>query len=73
MNGFETITKIGGYIIVFSVLLELTKMLPLADTLAGQIGLSFLEITNGVVIPVSYTHLSDNAFQIQSDPPVLFS
>ena len=50
MNGFETITKIGGYIIVFSVLLELTKMLPLADTLAGQIGLSFLEITNGVVI-----------------------
>lgn len=41
MNGFETITKIGGYIIVFSVLLELTKMLPLADTLAGQIGLSF--------------------------------
>ncbi|MFR7443414.1 MAG: hypothetical protein ACLUUO_08040 [Sellimonas intestinalis] len=42
MNGFETITKIGGYIIVFSVLLELTKMLPLADTLAGQIGLSFL-------------------------------
>ena len=25
MNGFETITKIGGYIIVFSVLLELTK------------------------------------------------
>ena len=29
MNGFETITKVGGYIILFSILFSLTKQLPL--------------------------------------------
>lgn len=47
MDGFETITKIGGYIIVFSVLTELLLHLPCSRTLPGMLLLSFLEITNG--------------------------
>ena len=50
MDSFETITKIGGYIIVFSVFLELACKLPFAGTLPGRLLLSFLEITNGVVM-----------------------
>lgn len=50
MDGFETITKVGGYIIVFSVFLELALKLPFAATLPGRLLLPFLEITNGVVM-----------------------
>ena len=42
MNGFETITKIGGYIILFSILFSLGSNLP-----ANWI-LPLLEISNGV-------------------------
>ena len=42
MNAFENITKVGGYIILFSVLFSLGKLLPLEHFL------SFLEITNGI-------------------------
>ena len=43
MNGFETITKVGGYIILFSVLFSICKSLPYTEYV-----LPFLEITNGV-------------------------
>lgn len=42
MNAFETITKVGGYVILFSVLIALGSMTPLAPVLA------VLEITNGI-------------------------
>ena len=42
MNGFETITRIGGYIILFSILFALAKRLPFAWLM------SFLEISNGI-------------------------
>lgn len=42
MNGFETITKIGGYMILFSVLISLGENLPIAPFL------SVLEITSGI-------------------------
>lgn len=43
MNGFETITKVGGYIILFSVLFSIFETLTFA-----QYALPFLEITNGI-------------------------
>ena len=43
MNGFETITKVGGYIILFSVLFSICEALPFTQYL-----LPFLEITNGI-------------------------
>ena len=42
MNGFETITKVGGYIILFSILFALVKQLPLMWLLP------ILEISCGV-------------------------
>lgn len=48
MNGFETITKVGGYIILFSILLTLLKQLPSSMPLWNHILLPSLEITNGI-------------------------
>lgn len=42
MNGFETITKVGGYIILFSILFVLCSKLPI------HVFLPLLEISNGV-------------------------
>ena len=48
MNGFETITKVGGYIILFSILIELITLLPFRNNFFQYILLPSLEITNGV-------------------------
>ena len=50
MDGFETITKVGGYIILFSVLLTLADALPVSSHWWTQGILPFLEITNGVTM-----------------------
>lgn len=51
MNAFENITKVGGYIILFSILFSLGNLLPITQLLP------FLEITNG--IPYILSHVSD--------------
>lgn len=48
MDGFETITKVGGYIILFSVLITLLGRLPLRGFLWNQTLLPMMEITNGI-------------------------
>ena len=50
-NGFETITKVGGYMILFSILFTLGKKSPVAFTLP------LLEISNGIPF---ITNLSSN-------------
>ena len=49
MKSFETITKIGGYIILFSILIQLIKSIPATHLLIKYLLLPFLEITNGVL------------------------
>ena len=49
MKSFETITKIGGYIILFSILINLVSMLPITHSILKYTFLPFLEITNGVL------------------------
>lgn len=49
MDSFETLVKIGGYIMLFSVLLKLLQKLPV-HAVALDCLLSLLEITNGTVI-----------------------
>ena len=49
MNAFENITKVGGYIILFSILFSLGKLLPLRPFLP------FLEITNGIPHILNHT------------------
>lgn len=49
MNGFETITKVGGYIILFSVILSLSQSLPCKPVLLHVL-LPSLEVTNGIAM-----------------------
>ena len=49
MNSFETLIKIGGYMMLFSVILRLFQNLPFS--IPGMLCLlPFLEVTNGVVM-----------------------
>lgn len=57
MDGFETITKVGGYILLFSVLLSLLQMLPVKSALISNICLPMLEITNGIPMLLSLIHI----------------
>ena len=47
IDGFATITKIGGYVILFSMLAAFTALLPLPDFLAALAGV-IMEITSGI-------------------------
>ena len=49
MDSFETITKVGGYIILFSVILELIRSIPLEIPAISWI-LPTLEVTNGIAL-----------------------
>ncbi len=48
LNAFETITKIGGYMILFSILFQYAKKLPL------RYFLPFLEISNGIPFIINW-------------------
>lgn len=48
MNGFETITRIGGYIILFSILISFAGMLPVKPAAFTAFFLPSLEITTGI-------------------------
>ena len=47
MNGFETLTKIGGYIMIFSILASCFLLTPISD-LAKTICIGAIELTNGI-------------------------
>lgn len=49
-NGMETILKIGGYIIFFSILAKLCSSLPISGDLWKHILVPSLEITNGLTL-----------------------
>lgn len=57
MNGFETITKLGGYIILFALISQMLIHIPLHNTFIKYWIISLTEITNGVSI-VSTSSLS---------------
>ena len=49
INSFETLVKVGGYIILFSVILTLLQTLPVSIPVVTYI-LPVLEVTNGIVM-----------------------
>lgn len=51
MNGFETLAKLGGYIIMFAILAQMTTVLPISNPVLKCLLIGFTEITNGI----SYT------------------
>ncbi len=48
MDGFETITKVGGYIMLFSILLSITRTFQISNPVFQYILLPSLEITSGI-------------------------
>lgn len=48
MNGFETLAKLGGYIMLFAILAQMTTLLPISNQYLQCILIGFTEITNGV-------------------------
>lgn len=47
MNGFETLTRLGGYIMLFSMFASMLELLPIPDT-AKVLLTGITEITNGI-------------------------
>lgn len=62
MNAFETITKVGGYIMLFSVLLSLFELFPLRHLTFFKILLPMLEITNGIPMILQDTVSRSHAY-----------
>lgn len=48
VNGFETLIRICGYIMLFSILSELIKQLPFHNTMACLVLVGCTEVTNGI-------------------------
>lgn len=48
MNSFEAIAKVGGYIMLFSILIQLFRQLPSCSSTGVQVFTAFLEVTNGI-------------------------
>lgn len=51
MNGFETLAKLGGYIMLFAILAQMTTLIPVNHSTLKCLLIGFTEITNGI----SYT------------------
>lgn len=53
MDGFETITKLGGYIIIFALISRMLMHIPVNNEAVKCIIISLTEITNGISISAS--------------------
>lgn len=48
MSGFETLTKLGGYIMLFAIFSQMTTCIPVKNDLIHCILTALMEITNGI-------------------------
>lgn len=48
MNGFETITRLGGYIILFAIIAKMATVHLHTVTILNHLLIGFIEITNGI-------------------------
>lgn len=48
MNGFETITRLGGYIILFAIMAKMATARIQTVTILNHLLIGFIEITNGI-------------------------
>ena len=49
INGFETLIKLCGYIVIFSIIVQIIKSITYNDALIVSIVTGFIEVTNGVI------------------------
>ena len=59
MSGFETLIRICGYVMIFSIVAEMIRLIPLANEPAKLILTGILEVTNGIGL------LADSGLVIQ--------
>lgn len=59
MSGFETLTKLGGYIMLFAIFAQMVTALPLSSPVLSSLLVGVTEITNGIAYicsaPLSFT------------------
>lgn len=67
MNGFETLAKLGGYIMLFAILAQITTLLPVSDMRIQCILIGFTEITNGV------SHTANAGMTFQNSYPLIMA
>ncbi len=48
LNGFETLTKIGGYIMLFAIFSQMISLIPFPTALPACLLTGLIEITNGI-------------------------
>lgn len=60
MNGFEVVTKIGGYIILFSILAQIINEIGSSFSLHKAIAMGILEITTGIDQICKVVHINSN-------------
>lgn len=48
MNGFETLAKLGGYLMIFAILAQMTTLIPIQAPKLKCFLIGFTEITNGI-------------------------
>ncbi len=48
MNGFETLTKLGGYIMLFSMIAAMIHHLPIQNPAIKAVAVGLIEVTNGI-------------------------
>lgn len=58
MNGFEALVKLGGYIMLFSIIASMMNLLPVSSQLFRSVSIGVVEITNGIQF-VSQTTLDN--------------
>lgn len=62
MNGFEMITKVGGYIMLFSILISLAKATNISNGLFTNLFLPSMELTSGIALLSNGTLSSSATF-----------
>ncbi|MFP3155580.1 hypothetical protein LQZ18_14355 [Lachnospiraceae bacterium ZAX-1] len=61
MNGFETLTKLGGYIMLFAILAQMTTCIPVWNIQIRCIMIGMVELTNGI----AYTAKTSLPFEVK--------
>jgi sporulation integral membrane protein YlbJ len=59
MNGFEALVKLGGYIMLFSIIASMINLLPISSQVLRSACIGAIEITNGIQ-SVSQINLNTN-------------
>lgn len=71
MDGFVTVTKLGGYIILFSIISELLLYIPFTNNWQKYLSVSLIEITCGIKI-ISFSNLQLTSKLLYLLPAIAF-